>query len=79
MNKVQGKTSSYVLAAPMCWVAPGGFADQPSPQAQFETPRHFAPQQNADSQALVEELVEQGFRKTGWQKRWVRRAIPKAY
>ena len=74
MNKVQGKTSSYVLAALMCWVTPMAFADQPSPQAQFETPHHFAPQQNADSQALVEELV-----KTGWQKHWVRRAIPKAY
>ncbi len=73
MNKVQGKTSSYVLAALMCWVAPVAFADQPSPQAQFETPHHFAPQQNADSQALVEELVEQGL-----PQEWLAEALGQA-
>ncbi|MGY0552960.1 lytic murein transglycosylase B [Vreelandella sp. 2A-K22] len=73
MNKVQGKTSSYVLAALMCWVTPVAFADQPSPQAQFETPHHFAPQQNADSQALVEELVEQGL-----PQEWLAEALGQA-
>ncbi len=58
MNKVQGKTSRYFLAAMMCWVTPIAIADEPS---QGEAaPQHFAPQQNADSQALMEELVEQG-------------------
>ena len=52
MNKVQGKTSSFFLATLMCWGAPTAFADESS--------RHFAPTQNADSQVLMEELVEQG-------------------
>ena len=73
MNKVQGKTSSYVLAALMCWVASAAFADQPSQQSQFEAPRHFAPQQNADSQALMEELVEQGL-----PQEWLEEALGQA-
>lgn len=60
MNKVQGKTSSYVLAALMCWAAPAAGADQPSQGAQLFAPQHFAPLQNADSRVLMEELVEKG-------------------
>ncbi|MDQ7733612.1 lytic murein transglycosylase B [Halomonas sp. SpR1] len=63
MNKVQRKTSSYVLAALVCW-ATTTFADQPSQGSQFAASQHFAPQQNADSQALMGELVEQGLPQT---------------
>ncbi len=55
MKKVQGMTSSYVLAALMCWVTPAAFADE-----HLQVSQYFAPQQNADSQALMAELVEQG-------------------
>lgn len=72
MNKVQGKTSCYVLAALMCWTTTT-FADQPSQGSQFAVPQHFAPQQNADSQALMEELVEQGL-----PQAWLEEALGQA-
>lgn len=56
MNKIKGKASSCVLAALMCWATPTLMADEPI-QA---SPQHFAPHQHADTQALVDELVEQG-------------------
>lgn len=72
MNKVQGKTSCYVLAALMCWTTTT-FADQPSQGSQFAVPQHFAPQQNANSQALMEELVEQGL-----PQAWLEEALGQA-
>ncbi|MGO1395354.1 MAG: lytic murein transglycosylase B [Halomonas sp.] len=67
MNRVKGKTSSYLLVALMCWSAPVVFADEPSQASQQDTTAYqgFAPQQNADSQALMNELVEQGLPQ-GW-------------
>ena len=73
MNKVQGKTSSYVLAALMCWAAPT-FAEQPSQGAQSAAPQQFAPQQNADSQALMVELIEQGLPQS-----WLEGALGQAH
>lgn len=73
MNKVQGKTSSYVLAALVCWATAVAFADQPSQGSQFAAPQHFAPQQNADSQALMGELVEQGL-----PQAWLEEALGQA-
>jgi len=73
MNKVQGKTSRYCLAAMMCWVTPISIADEPSEGGQQAAPQHFAPQQNADSQALMEELVEQGVPQT-----WLEEALGQA-
>ncbi len=73
MNKLQGKTSSYVLAALICWAAPVAFADQPSQGSQFAVPQHFAPQKNANTQALMDELVEQGL-----PQAWLEEALGQA-
>lgn len=56
MTKVQRKTSSYLLVALLSWGAPAAFAEEPS---QGQAPS-VAPEQNADSQALMAELVQQG-------------------
>ncbi|TVP50796.1 MAG: lytic murein transglycosylase B [Halomonas sp.] len=53
MNKVQRKASCCLLAALMCWAVPAFSADETSQQ-------HFSPLQNADTKALMDELVEQG-------------------
>lgn len=68
MNRVQAKTSSYLLAALMCWQTPAAFADEPSSVSQY-----FAPPQNADSQALMKELVVQGL-----PQAWLEEALGQA-
>lgn len=69
MNGIHGKTSSYFLAALMCWVTPAALADEPSQASQHQV----APQYNADSQALVDELVADGL-----PKAWVDEALGQA-
>lgn len=69
MNGIHCKTSSYFLAALMCWVTPAAFADEPSQASQ----KQVAPQYNADSQALVDELVADGL-----PKAWVDAALGQA-
>lgn len=68
MNKVQGKASRYLLAAMMCWLASPALADEPSEEGQ-----HFAPQHNADSQLLMEALMEQGL-----PQAWLEEALGQA-
>ncbi|MGQ7262655.1 lytic murein transglycosylase B [Vreelandella sp. V005] len=68
MNKVQGKASRYLLAAMMCWLASPALADEPS-----EKGLHFAPQHNADSQLLMEALMEQGL-----PQAWLEEALGQA-
>lgn len=53
MNKVQRKANYCLLTAILCWAAPTLSANEVSQQ-------HFAPDQNPDTQALMDELVEQG-------------------
>ncbi|MEA2119315.1 lytic murein transglycosylase B [Halovibrio sp. HP20-50] len=69
MNRVQSKTSRYLLAALMCLATSASFADSPSSDSQ----QHVDPQLNADSQALVDELVEQGM-----PQAWLEEALGQA-
>lgn len=69
MNRVQSKTSRYLLAALMCWATPAAFADSPS----SNSPPHVDPQQNAESRALMDELVEQGM-----PQAWLEEALGQA-
>ena len=75
MNGIHGRTSSYFLAALMCWVTPAALADEPSASQQ-----QVAPQYNTDSQALVDEITssQRACQKRGWKKRWGRRVTRKA-
>lgn len=73
MSKVQGKTSSFMLATLMCWVAPMVLAGEPSQGNQHAASQHFAPQQNAESQALMKELMEEGL-----PQAWLEEALGQA-
>ena len=56
MIKVHRKAGSGLLVALMCWASPTLLAGEPSQASQ----QHFAPHQHTDTQALVDELIEQG-------------------
>lgn len=73
MNRVQGKTNGYLLAALMCCGTPIAFAHEPAQAPEHGDSDYFAPQQNADSQALTEELVEQGL-----PQAWLENALGQA-
>lgn len=75
MNRVKGKTSSCLWAVLMCWAAPAVLADEPL-NASHENviAQSFAPEQNANSRELMNELVTQGVSQT-----WLEESLGQAH